>query len=505
MARNSVTGHFRNIEISFRLDGKRTFMGIRNLINDERQLRVMYQKQPTSGLANWKQLQLRDTPVSFRIPTEVLDAYRLTFFVDNADPISARVEKVLAELKTVSSESPEENLPAHSEPGAAAQSVETPSQADVDIPEAPEGLTAKQIESTSDIPKIQEATQIPQAHPKSQVPPEERLTSSDAVTQPSEIRKFRSEMPNLSFPAEFKISIPSFPPSALVEQRKAQMEAMKGTTTPKVDRKSKRKEKGFFGQLVHTLSGGKRGRAYYEERGETVQNEFQDQLSKLERDYNEGYGLNLIDWKLETLCEEEIAMLLLNLMVNEVSAWQKEAKRATPETEGIIETLTKADTLLRQTLTQTRGTSTPSLTLFPSLLAENERDLEKIQKECDAYLHRFAGKLMEQEKKHATKIEVRPFRKFLAEFIRDFLFVEITKGTQGQALPERLNWFLELVDTEVMPIEIGKTKVSSNHHKVEDTRPSEYEPGTIAEVVTPGLQSKDGKFVKQMAVVIKAE
>ena len=132
--------------------------------------------------------------------------------------------------------------------------------------------------------------------------------------------------------------------------------------------------------------------------------------------------------------------------------------RATPETGEVVETLAEVDTLLRQTLKQTRGISTPSPTLFPNLLAENARDLEKIRNECDAYLHRFTDKLIEQEKQHATKIEILSFRKFLTEFIRDYLFAEIAENTQGNAPPERLNWFLELVDSEVMPIEIGKTK-----------------------------------------------
>ena len=75
---------------------------------------------------------------------------------------------------------------------------------------------------------------------------------------------------------------------------------------------------------MRTLKGGKTGKAYYHERGEAIQNKFQDQLSKLERDYNEGYGLDLSNWKPETLCEEETAIFLLNLMVNEIIAWQKQ-------------------------------------------------------------------------------------------------------------------------------------------------------------------------------------
>ena len=57
-------------------------------------------------------------------------------------------------------------------------------------------------------------------------------------------------------------------------------------------------------------------------------------------------------------------------MVNEIIAWQKETGRATSETGAVVEILAEVDTLLRQTLKQTRGISTPSPTLFPNLLAE---------------------------------------------------------------------------------------------------------------------------------------
>ena len=212
-----------------------------------------------------------------------------------------------------------------------------------------------------------------------------------------------------------------------------------------------------------------------------------------------------MEWDPETLSEEETAILLLNLMVNEVTAWQKEAGRGTSETKQFVETLTEVGMRLRQTLKQTRGTSTPSPTLFPDLLAENAEDLEKIQSECDAYLQRFTEKVIQQEKKHAAKIETIVFKKFLIEFVRDFLFVEIAKSARGNTLPKRLTWFLDLVDSEVIPIEIGKTKVSPHHHKVKGGCSSEFAPGTIVEVITPGLQSKDGKRVSQMAVVIEAE
>ncbi len=572
MARNSVTGSFQDVEISFSVDIDCIRMSLRNLITDESHVRVMYQKHPTSGLANWKHLELTDKPVSLRLPSEVLEAYRLTFFVDDAEPISARIEKILVELETPSSELSAEDLPEDIETVVDTKPVDTLNEIDTRAANGSETIAAKQIETTLGLPEIQQSTDIssngntnafaasavPETDqsettpnlPRIQPPPEppnnvntdvpeaaaakqvetiphlseiqhpkqpvrvrpkrqeaivKQPVPSETVVQPSTIRKVKSDMSSAGYHLEFKISVPTLPPSALAKQRQAQIGTTQENTGTYIRRNPKQKKNDFFGQIVRTLKGGTRGKAYYQAEGETIQNEFQDQLSKLERDYNEGYGLNLTTWKPETLCEEETAIFLLNLMVNEVIAWQKETGRATPETEGVVATLAEVDTLLRQTLKQTRGISTPSPTLFPNLLAENEKDLEKIRGECDAYLQRFTNKLIEQEKNHATKIEILSFRKFLTEFIRYFLFAEISKTITGNALPKRLNWFLELVDSEVMPIEIGKTKVLPSHHKVKDARPSECEPGTIVEVITPGLQSTDGKRVNQMAVVIEAE
>ena len=572
MARNSVTGRFRDIEILFSIDGDATIMSVRNLVNNERQVRVMYQKLSMSGLANWAQFQLTDAPVSRRLPTEILDAYRLTFFVDDADPVSARIEKILTELEALKPEHPVKDtsetlaeLEAHKpeplpeiqgevhEPllgnpediaAAAAMppleiesnggppsvpEVETPQQVEETAMDAPVVEPSEPVETNIDedehsIPEIETTQQVKEKdkvevpHPsgertvESLLPKREQVMNKKPVPGPMALRlPVTQESVSVSSIVdsnlEFKIAVPSLPPTALAAQRKAQAAVQLETTAPKAGSTSL-KRKGVFGQLAQTLGltvGGRRGKAYYQQKGEAVQNAFQDQLAKLERDYNEGYGLDLLDWDMDTLSEAEIAILLLNLMVSEVIAWRKETGRATPETEQLVQTLDEVDTRLRLTLKQTRGVSTPSPTLFPDLLAENERDLEKIQNECDAYLQRFTSKLVEQEKAHAEKVEVLIFKKFLIEFIRDFLFVEVVESTPGNELPERLNWFLDLVDSEVIPIEVGETQVSANHHRVKGARSCEFKVGTIVEVVKAGLQSKDGKRVSQMAVVIEAE
>ncbi len=565
MARNSVTGRFRDIEILFSVDGDATIMSVRNLVNSERQVRVMYQKLLMSGLANWAQFQLTDAPVSRRLPTEILEAYRLTFFIDDAAPVSARIEKILTELEALKPEqavadtsetlaeldplesesltevqdkvhnpvlgSPEDTKIVATTPPLETQSnggdpsvpeVETKQQVEASAIEAPMAETSEPIETGIDadeysLPDVQTTQQVKEevAVPppfgectlESMLPKHEQAAERKPAPRPMALRlpvtpDAVSVSSIVNSNLEFKIAVPSLPPSARAAQRKAQAAAQLGSTA------LKRREKGVFGQLARALgltTGGRRGKAYYQQKGEAVQNAFQDQLAKLERDYNEGYGLNLLDWDIDRLSEAEIAILLLNLMVSEVIAWRKETGRATPETEQLVQVLDEVDTRLRRTLKQTRGVSTPSPTLFPDLLAESERDLEKIQNECDAYLQRFAGKLIEQEKKHAEKIEVLIFKKFLIEFIRDFLFVEVVESTQGNELPERLNWFLDIVDSEVISIEVGETKVSPKYHKVMGARACEFEVGTIVEVVKAGLQSKDGKRVSQMAVVIEAE
>lgn len=529
MPKNSVTGRFRDIEIAFSIEGTRTYMSVRNLIRDERQVRVMYQKSAMSGLANWRQFQLTSIPVLMRIPAEVLEAYRFTFFIDNAEPISARIEKIVAELDQLRATLPAEDSVNDLVPPVA----DTPSLKNHSSIDTYPNLESE-IATTQPVEKVvvpRKLTPIEEQVRKIVVPQE--LEPAEKVVNPSDSAARTEEPEQLILPEneqesteepspihiipksrvdtnlEFKITIPSVPASVLAKQKKSQATATEEDSSSNTgSATSKQKRKSLFGQFAKALgfsADRRRGKAYYQAIGEAIQDEFQDKLSKLEKDYNEGYGLDLTHWDLETLCEEETAILLLNFMVTEVTAWQKNVGRRTPEAKQLGEILTEISTQLKQTLKQTRGISSPSPTLFPDLLAENASDLEKIQGECDAYLKRFTKKLTEQEKKHAAKIEVIIFKKFLIEFIRDFLFVEIAKSTHGSAVPKRLTWFLDLVDSEVIPIEIGKTKVSSNHHKVKGACASEFESGTIVEVVTPGLQSKDGKRVNQMAVVIEAE
>ena len=87
----------------------------------------------------------------------MLEAYRLTFFVDDAEPISARIEKILAELETLSSEPAVEDLPEDIQTATDMQSVDTFNEVDTGAAEEPETVAAKQIETILDLPEIQQS------------------------------------------------------------------------------------------------------------------------------------------------------------------------------------------------------------------------------------------------------------------------------------------------------------------------------------------------------------
>ena len=509
MATNSITGRFRDIEVSFSANGQRILMSLENLEAHERRVRVMYQRLPISGRANWTDFHLTDEKESAVMPTDVMQAYRLTFFVDNYEPISTHIEKIVEELERLKNEMPEPEPEAIAPVEANQAPVEAEEAHLADVAQDDDALPEhdEEEETQPNLPQLGAAEDVPESEPpagpvKPVLPPAPQIqppaAASEALPAKPAIMNRLDAIPETNF--GFQLTIPSLPPSAIAARKKAQTAVGISTTASA----TAMQKGGVFGNLANALrlsAGGRRNKAYYREEAERVQNELHDRIAKLEKDYEEGCGLVLEKWDAETLSQEETAVFLLNLMVNEIAAWRKEAKP-----EALAETLADIEARLKQTLKQTRGASVPSPTVFTAgPIADNERDLEKIRNECNGYIQKFTQKLANLEKKHAAKVEMLPFKKFLVEFVRDVLFVSVAKSTHPEPMPKRLNWFLELMDYEVMPIEIGVTKVSSPHHKLKGARASEFENGTILEVVTPGLQSKDGQRVVQAAIVIQSQ
>lgn len=534
MAANSVTGSFRGIEVSFSYSGPHVVMSVLNKAEAGRQLRVMYQQQPLGGRVNWTSFQLTGQTQDVLVPTEVIQSHRLAFYVDNHEPISTYTEKILEELKLLQDQqrSDDQSNDVVSEdeiqppPNSQSRQVEAPEkqseemavpskQQPVDNSNSEQKIDAELNNPTSDLepqdtgvnPSTNGKHTVQQDNiPDATTPKEERTpakpqSTDEPVSKPKRKTQYVGQyMPSISRELQFKIKVPSLPKSASKKQATFIPPRYASTS------KSKDKNHGFFGQLAGAfgLTIPKK-KEYYVQKNRHLYEKFHADLEKLESDYNNGNGIPLENWDFESLDEQQTAVLLLNLMVNELSEWKKTAKQGSTTKDSLAKSLETFETELKQTLKQTRGIEAPAPTLFPDRTAATDQDLMDIQKDCDIYLERFSEKLAVLEQKHAEKVKIPAFKKFLVEFVRDKLFPKAAEFSSLSSVQSRLNWFLDLVDYELMPIEAGKTKFSPEHHKVKEKRSSDFEADTIVEVISPGLQSKDGKRVIQNAVVVQAE
>ena len=531
MASNSVSGSFKGIEINFTYEGPHVVMSVLNTTDEGKRLRVMFQQQPSSGRVNWTAFQLTGQVQEVVVPPEVIQSHKLAFYVDNHEPIATYTEKILEELKQIQEKYLKENPIDVSTPEVEQQTpmLSNDGKIDVLLNNADHGINQtlnsenngnKPFDNASsikddDIPKIdsenttQELNQNPNVIDDVSISKDleidtDESKSIDKSSVPEKV-KYKSNnidnyVPDVNTELQFKIKVPSLPKSATEEKTTFIPPQMVSPT-------SKSKEKnGFLGNLAGAfgLSFANK-KQYFRQLNQQLYDKFHADLEKLESDYNNGCSIPLENWDIESLSEQQTAVLLLNLMVNEVSEWKSEANKATSTKETLGVVLESIEKELKQTLKHTRGINAPSPTLFPDRTALSDQDLIRIQNDCDNYLKRFTDKLSTLEQKHAEKVRVPAFKKFLLEFVRDKLFPKVAEFSTLKSVQTRLNWFLDLVDYELMPIEPGTTKFSPDIHELKDICSSDFETDTIVEVVTPGLQLKGGKRVVQNAIVIQAE
>lgn len=531
MASNSVSGSFKGIEISFTYESPHVVMSVVNTTVECSRLRVMFQQQPSSGRVNWTAFQLTGQVQEVVVPPEVIQSHKLAFYVDNHEPIATYTEKILEELKQIQEKYLIDNPKGVSTPGIEQQTpilsnedkfdaLLNPSDQEInpinrtknndnklgenvrskkeaDIPGIDSEDTSQELDNDSndivDVPNttdVETNTDESKSSDKSNISEREKHKSN----------RIKNYIPDVNTELQFKIKVPSLPKSATNNQTTfvpLQME---------LSPSNNQRMNGFFGNLAGafglSLANKKQ---YYMQQNKQLHDKFHAYLEKLENDYNNGYGIPLENWDIESLSEKQSAVLLLNLMVNEVSEWKTEANNATSTKETLGVALESIERELKQTLKHTRGINAPSPTLFPDRTASSDQDLVRIQTDCDNYLKRFIDKLSSLEQKHAEKVRVPAFKKYLLEFVRDKLFPIVADFSMLNSVQSRLNWFLDLVDYELIPIELGITKFSPDVHEIKDICNSDFETDTIVEVITPGLQLKGGKRVVQNAIVIQAE
>lgn len=236
----------------------------------------------------------------------------------------------------------------------------------------------------------------------------------------------------------------------------------------------------------------------YFNQGEEIKQSAKEEVQQLAQAYADGYGIELEDYG-------EPSLALFNQMTLQVTAWLKEVEQSGSHPQ-LAQILRNVEDRLRRELCQIRGDSVP-LTAFSAFNhALKPEDVDEIRQKCENYVKEFKVKLAEYERRCAPKASDGKYEEFFYDLIVNQFFDGVTKLFQHDALPEPLHRILGLVGYEVMPIQIGRTKVDSRLHKIQRTQHAPDARGLVVKVVSPGLRSqKDKSRIVRPPVVIRGE
>ena len=240
----------------------------------------------------------------------------------------------------------------------------------------------------------------------------------------------------------------------------------------------------------------------YSREAETAVQNAREHVSVLARAYHEGQPIEL--GELETPTPSQKVLGFLNMLASEIGRWKTEVVQSGEAHPGLVDILTYRETDITAKLKAIRGESPPSPPLLSVETApKTELELNDIRNACTVYVAQFQGMLIGYEQ--GREVDVAEYNTFLPQFITDRLFNGVARCIPFDALPERMDKFLHLVGYEVVPIEVGHTKADSRVHEIQASRQTGDEPGTIVEVVSPGLQQQGGGTIVQKPVVIRGE
>ena len=208
--------------------------------------------------------------------------------------------------------------------------------------------------------------------------------------------------------------------------------------------------------------------------------------------------------ELETPTPSQTVLVFLNMLASDIGKWKTAIMRSNEARHKLVDVLTYREEDITAKLKTIRGESPPSP---PPLSVDIERitdaELENVRRDCARYEARFEGMLIGYEQ--GREVDVAEYNAFLPQFIADRLFNGVARCIPGEHLSERLDKFLRSVGYKIVPIEVGHTKADSRVHEIQNSRQTGDEPGTIVEVVLPGLQRIADGTIVQKPVVIRGE
>ena len=235
---------------------------------------------------------------------------------------------------------------------------------------------------------------------------------------------------------------------------------------------------------------------------EEIIQEAQTKVKSLARTYENGEPIDWID--IEDLTPSQITLQILNWMARSIGSWKNDLEQSGTANPDLIQTLEYANQTIKDKLKEIRGLA-PPVPELPEVETDVNTDVmyNEFQNECTAYVSRYEGLLIGYQL--GRTIDETEYNQFIPQFIKDRLFNSIARLIKFNQLPERLDEYLQLVGYEVVPIEIGKTQADARVHEIQGSRQTDAQPGTVVEVVLPGLQQIDDNEIIQKPIVIRGE
>ena len=235
---------------------------------------------------------------------------------------------------------------------------------------------------------------------------------------------------------------------------------------------------------------------------EAIIQEAQAKVESLAQVYENGEPIDIIE--IDDPTPSEKALMILNRIACTIEDWANELEQSGTVNPDLIQTLGFANQAIKDKLTAVRGPA-PHLTdpLDPATDVSTDAAHNELKNRCTAHVSRYEGVLIGYQV--GRQIAETDYNQFIPQFIKDRLFNGVARFIKFEQLPEKLDEFLQIVDYEVVPIEIGKTQADARLHDIQSSQQTNAKSGTIVGVVLPGLQRKaDGEII-QKPVVIRGE
>ena len=240
----------------------------------------------------------------------------------------------------------------------------------------------------------------------------------------------------------------------------------------------------------------------YQREAEREIQDAEQKVLKLQDAYKDGQSIHLDSS--EEITQSQKVLISLNWIEYNLRNWIGKLDESGSTNTDLIQRLKSANQDVRNKLKEIRGDEHPTpITLEPAGIVENETEFHELQIKCNSHVAHFEGVLYGYELQ--CSLEKENYDDYIPKFIKDNLFNGVAKYLETEQPPEQLCKFLAIADYEIIPLEIGKTVADAHYHDIRQSRQTSGEPGTILEVIIPGLRRISDKEIVQKPVVIRGE